>query len=97
MLNNMKYEFSQSELESKGFTVCTDGDFTYMLYLCDPDNYWDSKFLTTETDTLLSIDWVMDTKEKLKYRVVSPKTVDGIENFMTEQEIDKFIQTGIYE
>ena len=94
-MQELKYTFTQQELEELGFNMCTDGDFSYMLYLFNKDDYWGSKFLSTETDTLLSVDWMVDSlfKKGIEFRVVSPLG-DEAEPFLEKQQLIDIVNKG---
>lgn len=81
--------FTSKELEAKGFTLQTDSDELYYIYLDNPNDIWGSSFIATQS--VDSVDWLADYKNEVLFSVIAPPTEDKLEVYMTEEGIDTYI------
>mgnify|MGYP001788437536 CR=1 FL=1 len=86
---NLKYLFKEAELTLLGFFVVTDGDYTYLEYVFDKLDYFNSKFLAT--NSIKSIDWVLYSNQK--WAVVNPNNNEG-EEYLTFEQLEEIIKNG---
>lgn len=76
--------FTEQELTDKGFELRVDGGVGYFEYVFDKDNYWESKYLATTDDN-----------QNENYQVINSINPDNGEPYLTEEEIDHLIKTGL--
>jgi len=85
-----KTRFTYKELLAKSFKLVTDANEVYLQFVFDEADYVNSTYIAS--NSVDAVDWLADYDNSVEFTVSSPK-----KEIMTEQEIDKFIQTGIYE
>jgi len=88
-MSELKYKFTTAELTELGFETVTEDDSTYMEYIFDKSNYWESKFLAT-TD-ILSIEWVL---RSVKYWKVLSPLGDEAEPYLEKQQLLEILSKG---
>lgn len=88
-MQELQYTFTTEELTELGFETVTEDDSTYMEYIFDKSDYWESKFLAT-TD-ILSIEWVLRSVKD--WKVLSPLG-DEAEPYLEKQQLIDILNRG---
>lgn len=79
----MKINFSEQELIQKGFIEQEDGGSRYFIYLLDPEDFINSKFLAST-----------DEGEVEGYQIISPYNTGDESEILTEDQINDIITRG---
>lgn len=88
---NLQIAHTREQLLSLGFTEVFDGDEEYYLEkVLDEQNYFDSKFLATES---ITIEEYKQADDFFKYKVISPYNVEG-EDYLRMEQIREIIMKG---
>lgn len=88
---NLQIEHTKEQLLSLGFKEVWDGEEEFYLeYVIDENNYFDSKFLATES---ITTEEYKQADDFFKYKVISPYNVEG-EDYLRMGQIREIIMKG---
>jgi hypothetical protein len=91
----MKTTFLAEELLAKGFKPVVEEEVTYLEYIFNEEDYFNSPFLATTDVKKVDVN-ANGLNETLDiYRVINNVNPDNGEAFLTEDEIDFYIANGI--
>jgi len=88
-----KTVFTEQELTEKGFIKVTEGGYVNFEYVFNPEDYINSKFLSTE-DIAFDVYMILETPAP-NWFVINSINPDNGEPYLTEEEIDDLIKNGL--
>jgi len=89
-MSELKYKFKAKELEAKGFQLQTDDTEIYFQFLDNPEDWFGSKFIATQS--IDAATWLSDYDNSIEFTVINPVGEEVGEPFFFEEDIDEYIR-----